>query len=172
MAELCVFVIGTESSGSKLAGRILAHALGIQPYGSWHGSGWALSDDSPRRLCHRSQPYGKEGTFSDIQRWNEDNAAFDIRYVICTRDTTISQRSRRERWPERPPGVLDEQTERARSIIREVMRTCSFTIWSYESFMFLGADYLQGIYRFLGIESSFMPSDVVDGNAKHVRAAV
>lgn len=169
--DLCVFVIGTESSGSKLAARILAHALGIRPYGTWNGSGWATSTESPRRLCHRSQPYGAEGSFSDIARWNEENRGFDIRYVICTWDVTISQRSRRKRWPQRPPPVLDEQSARARAIIREVMQTCSFTIWSYETFMFLGIDYLHELYRTLGIDSSFMPPDVVDANAKHVRAA-
>jgi len=52
-----------------------------------------------------------------------------------------------------------------------VMQTCSFTILSYETFMFLGIDYLHELYRTLGIDSSFMPPDVVDANAKHVRAA-
>lgn len=171
MAELCVFVIGTESSGSKLAGKILAHALGICPYGTWNGSGWATGSQSPRRLCHRSQPYGAEGAFSDIAQWNEENRGFDIRYVICTRDVKISQRSRRERWPKRPSSLLDEQTARARAIIREVMQTCSYTIWSYETFMFLGGDYLRELYRYLGIESTFMPPDILDANAKHVRPA-
>ena len=118
--DLCVFVVGTESSGSKLIARILAHALGIRPYGTWNASGWATSPESPHRICHRS---------------------------------------RRQRWPERP-----------RNIMREVMRTCSYTIWSYETFMLLRDEYLQGLYRFLGIESTFMPADVTDGNAKHVLA--
>ena len=170
MGDLCVFVVGTESSGSKLIARILAQALGIRPYGTWNASGWATSPGSPHRICHRSQPYGAEGHFSDIGRWNEENRGSDIRYVICTRDVTISERSRRQRWPERPQGLLDEQTERARQIMREVMRTCAYTIWSYETFMFLRDAYLQELYRFLGITSTFMPEDVTDGNAKHVRA--
>ena len=170
MKRLCVFVIGTESSGSKLIARILAHALGIEPYGNWNGSGWAISQRSPHRLCHRSQPYGSEGRFSDIRQWNHDNRDFTIRYVICTRDVTISERSRRARWPGRR-GTFAEQTERARSLIRDVMRTCDYTIWSYETFMFIGADYLRTLYCSLGIESDFVAIDTVDANPKHVRRA-
>lgn len=91
--------------------------------------------------------------------------------MICTRDVTISERSRRERWPKRPSSLLDEQTARARAIIREVMETCSYTIWSYETFMVLGGDYLRELDRYLGIESTFMPPDILDANAKHVRPA-
>jgi len=170
MAPLCVFVIGAESSGSKLVARILAHALDIEPYGAWNGSGWATAPHTSNRLCHRSQPYGAAGHYSDIERWNEEHRECDVRYVICTRDVTISERSRRQRWPDRSPGLLAEQTERARGIVRQVMRTCNHVIWSYETFMFLGVDYLRELYGYLGVESDFVPPDVADANAKHVRA--
>ena len=43
-----------------------------------------------------------------------------------------------------------------------------YFIWSYESFMFLGSDYLQNLYQFLGVESDFMPElrDANEGKVK------
>jgi hypothetical protein len=170
MSGRCVFVVGMESSGSKLVAKILSHALGIQPYGTWNGSGWSRSFASPHRLCHRSQPYGHDSRFSDIRRWNEENRDLAIHYVVCTRDATISERSRLARWPERR-GTFSEQTARARQIIREVLETCDHTIWSYETFMLLGGDSLRWLYRSLGIDSDFVPADIADANVKHVRRA-
>jgi len=170
MGGRCVFVIGMESSGSKLLAKILSHALGIQAYGTWNGSGWSRSFESPHRVCHRSQPYGRDSRFSDIRRWNEENRDLAIHYVVCTRDVTISERSRLARWPERRGSFVD-QTGRAREIIREVLETCDHTIWSYETFMLMGGDYLRWLYRSLGVDADFIPADIADGNAKHVRRA-
>lgn len=42
-----------------------------------------------------------------------------------------------------------------------------YYIWSYETFMFLGKDYLKLLYKFIDIESEFMP-DISDGNRERI----
>ncbi|MFM7244426.1 MAG: hypothetical protein ACKO40_09685 [Planctomycetaceae bacterium] len=170
MSGRCVFVVGMESSGSKLVARALSHALGIQAYGTWNGSGWSRSFASPHRLCHRSQPYGRDSRFSDIRRWNEENRDVAIHYVVCTRDARVAERPQLARWSS-PRGLRADQADRAREIIREVLATCDHTIWSDETFMLQGGDYLRWLYRTLGVDSDFIPADIADGNVKHVRRA-
>lgn len=170
MGGRCVFVVGMEHSGSKLVAKVLSHALGIQPYGTWNGSGWSRSFASPHRLCHRSQPYGSDGRFSDIRRWNEEHRDVAIHYVVCTRDASLPERPRLARWPS-PRGLDPDRSGRAREIIREIMETCDHTIWSHETFTLLGGDYLRRLYRTLGVDSDFIPADITDGNAKGARRA-
>lgn len=40
-------------------------------------------------------------------------------------------------------------------------------IFSYESFMFLELEYLRRLYKFLGIESDFIP-EIADGNKRRL----
>jgi hypothetical protein len=37
MKNKCVFVIGPESTGSKLIAKVCSHALGIDKFGVWNG---------------------------------------------------------------------------------------------------------------------------------------
>lgn len=167
MRKKCVFVIGPESTGSKLIAKVASHALGIESFGDWNGSGWSKSDQ--HILCHRSLPYGKKFLFPDVQEWIRDyQDEYDLYFVLTTRDITISHFSRYQRW-KKPVKQSAVESETAQKIMLEVMRSEQpYFIWSYESYMFLGADYLQTLYHFLGVESDFT-TELRDANAKKVK---
>jgi len=162
----CVFVIGPEGSGSKLAARLCADALGIRPFSEWDGDGWCEGES--HKVLHRSLPYGDPPRFPDIGQWvalNEGKS--DLYFVLTTRDQTLSEYSRLSRFP-KSLSQLRSESEHARASMAEVMRGGQkYFIWSYESFMLLGADYLEDLHRFLGAESGSIPR-LADGNAARI----
>lgn len=166
--DKCIFVIGTESSGSMYIAKIISHVLGVQEYGTWDGGAWSASENSKNLVCHRSQPYGADNTFSDIKKWNEEYSEYDIKYVICTRDITISEFSRKKRWPNRNFNKFPDESNKAKNIIYYVMNNNSYMIWSYETFMFLKEPYLFSLYNFLDVKSNFIPRDIKDANKKYI----
>lgn len=159
----CVIVIGPESSGSKLAAKICAHVLGVRRFGEWNAAGWC--GEAGPRVCHRSLPYGWPPVFPDLPALIEEQGRdCDIRFVLTTRDITLSEISRFRRWG-KPPEQARRESLQAREVMAGVLRSDRpFFLWSYETFMFLGKDYLAGLYRFLGVDSDFCP-DLADGNA-------
>lgn len=166
MAKKCIFIIGPESSGSKLVARICAHVLNIVDFNEWDGSAWC--DMGNHKICHRSLPYNIPPQFPDITKWIRDNENdFKIHFVLTTRDITISQLSRSERWSKHQEQTVRESTI-AKKIMSQVMQS-SFPhiIWSYETFMFLGTAYLQHLYKFLEVKSDFTP-ELLDGNLKRI----
>jgi hypothetical protein len=169
MKKKCVFVLGPESTGSKLIGKVCSHAMGIQEFGTWEGSAW--SDAGGNKVYHRSLPYGLKPKFPDVDAWvAEHKDEFDISFVLTTRDITISQLSRYQRW-KKPTQQAAEESETAKQIMLSVMEMpYPYFIWSYETFMFLGEAYLQTLYKFLDVECSFMPK-LIDANAKKVKKA-
>lgn len=159
----CVVVIGPESSGSKLAAKICAHVLGVRSFGEWNAAGWC-GEDGPQ-VGHRSLPYGWPPVFPDIPALiGEHGRDRDVRFVLTTRDITLSEISRFHRWGKAPEQARRESLQ-AREIMAGVLRSDRpVFLWSYETFMFLGKDYLAGLYRFLEVESDFCP-ELADGNA-------
>jgi hypothetical protein len=163
----CVFVIGPESSGSMLIAKICAHVLGILPYGEWNGVGWCERSDG-HRVCHRSLPFGDPPQYPDIERWIADySSGYDVYFVLTTRDLSISELSRFERWA-RPFAHSRHESLIAREImVRVLSGPQARMLWSYETFMFLGDAYLKELYEFLRIESVFSPR-LLDANAAKV----
>jgi hypothetical protein len=165
----CIIVIGPESSGSKLAAKICAHAVGVHAFGTWNAVGWTDGCESGHRVCHRSLPFGTAASFPDLESMiAEHRDRYDIRLVLTTRDRTLSELSRRTRFGKSAQQVSHE-TDRATTIIKTILGSewPSF-LFSYETFMLLGKDYLDLLYRFLGTESDFMP-ELRDGNAERLR---
>ncbi|MEO9850087.1 MAG: hypothetical protein ABJE80_12775 [Reichenbachiella sp.] len=162
----CVFVIGPESSGSMLIAKICSHVLGIQAYGSWDGAGW--SDEGHHKVCHRSLPYSNPPVFPDIDAWISTNKdEYNIHFVLTTRDLMISEISRFDRFA-KPLRQSKLESEKAKEIMKGVMnKDQKYLIWSYETFLFLGLDYLQLLYQFLDVKSDFIP-DLVDGNRSKI----
>lgn len=163
----CVFVIGPEGSGSKLVARIIAHALDISPFGEWQGNGWCRSD--AHIICHRSLPYLLPPRYPDIGKWIlEYSPEYDLYFVLTTRDITLSELSRVSRFGKSPDQVVHESSM-ARQIMAGLLSSsdCRCFIWSYETFMFLGHDYLQLLYHYLGANSDFCP-ELDDGNRKRL----
>jgi len=162
LKKKCVFVIGPESSGSKFAAKICSHVLDIQTFGEWDGTAW--SDKGGDCVLHRSLPYMTPPIFPDVQEWiNAKQDDYELYFLLTTRDITLSQISRYERWG-KSLHQSTEESERARSIMSSVMRSHQkYLLWSYESFMFLKQDYLTLLYDFLNVDSDFMP-ELKDGN--------
>jgi len=166
MKHKCVFVIGPESSGSKLIAKIISHALNIDQYGEWNGMGW--TEKGMHKVCHRSLPFLIPPQYPDIEKWIHDNqGGYDIFFVITTRDITLSEISRIKRFKKTSTQV-QEESKRANEIICDVINSGkNYYIWSYETFMFLKKDYLILLYNFLGIDSDYMPA-LIDGNSKAI----
>lgn len=170
MRRRCVFVIGPESSGSKLIARVCSHALGIRSFEEWNGTGW--SDRGNDKLCHRSLPFDIPPKFPDIREWiRENEKEYDLFFILTTRDITLSEQSRYDRW-KKPADQAKAESRRAREIMTDVIHSgVNYFIWSYETFMFLGKDYLQELYAFLGVQSDFFPG-LRDGNESRIRQLI
>ena len=164
MKGKCVFVIGPEGTGSKLIARIISQALDISGFNEWRGNGWC--DNGQHKVCHRSLPYQNPPRYPDIEGWIlENKTGYEIFFVLTTRDITLSEISRINRFGKTAMQVHSE-SETAKTIIKNLINSESqYYIWSYETFMFLGIDYLKLLYGFLGIKSNFCPP-LVDGNKK------
>lgn len=162
----CIFVIGPESSGSKLIAKVIANVLDIKTYGQWSGSG--TKDNGYHKVVHRSLPYNFPPQFPSVEDLIKQNQMFDIYFILTTRDISISERSRFERWT-KPLETAKKESDQAREIMSYIINSNQkYLIWSYETFMFLKSDYLKCLYSFLEIESDFIPS-LFDGNKGKVK---
>lgn len=164
MKRKAVFVLGAESSGSKLIAMVISNALSIDDYGDWDGTGY--SDKGNDKVLHRSLPYMIPPQWPSIEEWVDENiAGYDLYFVICTRDISLSEYSRAIRWDKSSQQIKGE-SNRARQMISKIITSHhAHMIWSYETFMFLKQPYLQTLYKFLDIESDFMPV-LIDGNKR------
>jgi len=158
----CIFVIGPESSGSKLIARVCAHVLNAANYEDWNGSGWCGAEGN--MVCHRSLPFNIPPEYPDIDGWiKKYSQHYNIYFILTTRDITISEMSRNRRW-QKPFDQLEEETQEARKIMSRILNSDhNYFIWSYETFMFFKLDYLKKLYHFLGVKSIFIP-ELMDGN--------
>ncbi|HIA08061.1 MAG TPA: hypothetical protein EYN73_03110 [Chromatiaceae bacterium] len=147
-----------------LIAKVIAHALGIESYGKWEAIGWI--DHGEHKVCHRSLPFGVPPKYPNIDHWvssNQDD--YDIYFVLTTRDQTLSELSRIDRF-KKPQAQVEYESIRAREFMRKLIDSDqSKFIWSYETFMYLERDYLALLYDFLGVESDFVPP-IEDGNRK------
>ena len=146
-----VIVMGPEGSGSKLIAKICARALNL-----------------PHAVMHHSLPRFFRPSWADPAALvAEHEGEFDIYFVLTTRDITLSEMSRMERFG-RTKEQCQEHSERAKEIMSKVIRDGhKHFVWSYETFMFLGKLYLDALYQFLGVESDFIPP-LVDGNKRRI----
>lgn len=167
MKSKCVFATGPESSGSRLVAKICSHVLNIQKYGDWNGVGWSNSDH--HKVCHRSIPFGIPPRFPNLEKWiSENEKDYEIYFILTTRDTTISEFSRIERFPKTLAEVRKD-SKIAKELMKQAINSGhKYFIWSYETFMFLREEYLKSLYSFLEVESDFIPL-LRDGNEKRIR---
>lgn len=167
--SLAVFVVGPESSGSKLTARIAAHVLGVTTFDEWDGSGWCGHEMRPgNRVCHRSLPFMLPPKWPDFDEWIENHGAtHQVRFIVTTRDRSISERSRIRRFHKGPEQVTNETNTAVHMIQDLLARETSTHVHSYETMVLLGAPYLNLLYDFLGVESDFMP-EILDGNRPYI----
>ncbi len=163
-----IFVIGQESSGSRLVAKACAAAHGIVPFGDWNAIGWVHGERVS--VCHRSLPFGTPPHFPDIDRWRRKYGADgNLRFVLTTRDVNLSDISKIETFGKSSQTVHAER-DKARGIYTEVIEGDEpHFIFSYETLMFLGELYWRELYRFLGIarDRQVYP-ELVDANAKRI----
>ena len=170
----CVFVIGPESSGSTLVARIISANLNRHDFAEYDGTNFNASHFQ-HRVCHRSLPSRNPRVpdWPDIDNWLVEFADYQIYFVICIRDINISERSRLVRSRGVPGLSLSWQKVHADSqlaklfIIDILKRDLDYFFWSYESFVYLGRDYLRLVNRFLDIDADFVP-ELKDGNVKYL----
>ncbi|MEM7102820.1 MAG: hypothetical protein AAF502_06820 [Bacteroidota bacterium] len=178
----CIFVIGTESSGSTFMAKTISKAVNGPP--EWNGRGFnyqksgdysdhlesgQTSQSTGVLVCHRSLPYGlKDPQWPPIEIWN---ATYDAWYVICTRDNNIAQISAMARFGRTLKETASNHAK-AKIIIEQLLsNNPNCFIWSYETFIFLKGSYLERLYRFLDIETNYFPEDVIDGNERYTKVA-
>jgi len=160
----CVFTIGPESTGSMLVAKIIADVLGVETYGQWNGVGWI--DKGANKVCHRSLPFNIPPQYPDIEQWISSNQeSHDIFFVLTTRDITLSEKSRINRFGKNLHQVGLESIQAKNRILNLLNSEQKCFIFSYETFMYLELGYLKELYRFLGVESDFIPK-LIDGNKK------
>ena len=174
----CIFVIGPESSGSTLIARIISTALNSDD--TWNGRGFnccnsATCDhgndfvfpcsDVEHLVCHRSLPFMLEPKWPPIKEWQK---TYDARFIICTRDTTISQLSVASRFKRKAETIVDHQNKATEIIAGLLKSEDKCFIWSYETFMCLRENYLQELFKFLNIDSDYFPETLQDANVKYI----
>ena len=163
-----VFVVGQESSGSRLVAKACAAAHGIAAFDDWNAIGWVHGDSVS--VCHRSLPFGTPPRFPDIARWRRKYGTdHEIHFVLTTRDVTLSDISKMEVFG-KSSRMVQEEREKARCIYEEIMGGDDpYFLFSYETLMFLKELYWRDLYRFLGVppDSGFFP-DLHDANARRI----
>lgn len=172
MKNKCVIVIGPESSGTLFISRIIVHALGIRNSvaEAKFGNYGSLENDTDR-VYHISLPTSPKAVFMDIAEIIEaDRKQFkEVYVVICTRDITISEKSRLKRMTFRTSKDVKLHSEKARIIINGIMENFdNWFLWSYETFMFLQNAYLEKLYKFIGVNGKF-EFLIEDGNKKYIK---
>jgi len=178
MKKRCVFVIGSESSGSTLIAQIISAALNGDA--GWSGRGFNCCDSAfcdrendfsqpcsevEHLVCHRSLPFGLEPEWPPLKAWQ---SGYDAYFILCTRDSTIAALSVKKRFQRKPETITGHQ-QKAKEIMEEVLRSeAKSFLWSYETFMFLKESYLQEVYSFLDLKSDYLPSEIKDANPKYI----
>lgn len=141
-----ILIIGPESSGSAFIGKTIAHACGIE----WDGYGEIEGFE------HISLPTKRGAIFPKVD-FNRNHI------IVTTRDTNISAKSKVQRFNRRNPAA---ENKRAAKILGEIIDRDNVFIWSYETMIFLGRPYFKLLYKFLGIESDYVP-EIIDQNIKY-----
>jgi len=158
-------VVGPEGSGSALVSRIIAHVVGATDYKRWNGLGHVRGNGW--KVLHRSLPSLRRAVFYDIEEMIRKHAKHELYLVLTTRDMTFAQRSAMSRFG-RTKKEAQTYTARAARIMGKLMDEYDCLVWSYETLVFLKAPYLKRLYRFLGIESDFVPP-LYNANSKKRR---
>jgi len=155
-----VLVISPESCGSKLVAKIVAHVLGIKKYGDWFGGGKVFTEKD--EVYHVSLPRTKKREFVDIKPL----VSWSTHIVVTTRDHNISADSKCQYCETIEQAI--QENEIAKSMLEPILQYRKTFVFSYETFIYYRLTYLKLLYRFLGVESSFIPS-LHNGNRKYLR---
>lgn len=163
-----IFVVGQESSGSRLVAKACAASFGIVPFSDWNAIGWAHGENVS--VCHRSLPFGTPPKFPNIDRWKKKyGATHDLFFVLTTRDVNLSDLSKMEMFGKSTETVKAERTKVLAVYSKIMKQDAPYFLFSYETLMFLQKPYWQELYKFLGLsaEDRVFP-DLIDANEKRI----
>lgn len=168
MEKTAIVVVGYEGTGSVFISKTVSYVLGYcSSFGEWNGYGFNRKPKLERNVLHRSIPYNRPRKWHDEP--NELKSLFPdhdkVRFIVTTRDLTISTISRRRRFG----GSFQqyrEDNQRTTRLLQRIISEEDCFIWSYETMCALREPYFQKLYGWLGCESDFVP-EIQDANAAH-----
>jgi hypothetical protein len=163
-----IIVTGPEGSGGALAAKTIAHVFGVCHYDDWNGIGPHSVENDSVKVEHTSLPAGRPSWFADVAKWIEGEEGYTPVFVLTTRDNNISIRSKMRRADKALEEARSDNTEAARLMGMVTASSRPYFIFSYESLLFLRETYLKELYRFLGVESGFIPP-LADGNTRYLK---
>ena len=134
----------------------------------------AKTENDSDKIIHRSLPYHlNPPEYPDIKKWiNKNKDKYQLFFILCTRDRSISEISRIERFAKTKKQVRLE-SNKAREIINSILEQEEYPyfIFSYETLVFLKINYLKLVYKFIGIKSDFIPN-IYDANKSRMRLRI
>ncbi len=164
-----IYIIGCEKSGSKFIAKIIAHVFGVCKFGEWDGVG-VCSSKNKNIIAHFSQPHCNPIQYSNIKAIEQKHKDDELKFVITTRDINISEKSRIVTWgfhKHKNKENVSKESGEAKKIIEYILTNHDYFIWSYETMNYLKEAYLQTIYKWLGVKSTFN-FKIIDGNKKYI----
>lgn len=165
-----IIITGFESSGSVFLSKVVSHVMKkCRQFGEWSGYGWNGTAGDDLILIHRSMPYMRNPKrwLVDLQGEIEPMGDYDKKFIICTRDLSISQLSRISRFGGTMAEYQDDNNT-ARQCFEQIMETEDFFIFGFESALALRFLYYKTLYSWLGVQSNFNP-EIFDANAPYIR---
>lgn len=165
-----VVVTGFPSSGSVFGAQVVSYVLGkCTHFGQWSGYGWNGKHGDDLVIVHHSMPYelNPKKWWPEMLTELREFAGYEVRWLICTRDLSISRASRLLRWG----GKISEYYRddlKAKKIFARLLQDETVFVLSYESAMSLGDAYYRTLYDWLQVDSKFSPP-THDANAKYVK---
>lgn len=167
-AKRYIFVTGPESSGGSWVARTIAHVLGVTQYNEWNGTDPEVVEARQARVQHTSLPCSSPSYFVDVRQWLQGFGGEANRFVLTTRDNGISVRSKMRRAGYPLETALSHNAQASR-LMGEIASTANhYFFFSYEAVVAHGYTYLRELYRFLDVDSDFMPP-VIDANARYLK---
>ncbi len=165
----CCIVLGPESSGSVFIARVISFVIGhCRTFGEWNGYGFNDSIGADKLVLHRSIPYMRPKIFPSLPEILGPLAGYDrIRIVLTSRDRSIMAQSTMRRIG----GTAEEAAAdlaTGDALFAKLLERDDVFLWSYELMNAFGAPYFQRLYRFLGVQTDFVPP-VRDENAKYIK---
>jgi hypothetical protein len=161
-------VLGYESSGSVFAAKVVSYVTGKCSYfEEWNGYGFNGSIGDDLVILHRSIPYMRPKLWHDEpQELLTLFKGYDVQFIICTRDLSISHLSRMKRFGGTNADCVAD-SHRATMLFKKIIENYQCFIFSYETMVALDYAYFKELYRWLNIDSDFKP-DIKDGNAPYI----
>ena len=174
MKRKIIIITGREGTGSTFITRVLYN--GITNKFNWSGSG--LSSDNIKEkiiinnqeiiLFDRTQPCNTVDYYTELSEFKNKYKNDDIYFIITTRYNIFSNITNSNRF-NRTEQQNQDNSEKCKKIIRDIIKTEKYFIWNYETMLFLKEIYFETLYKFLELDLNYIPNKIKDGNLKYIK---